>query len=257
MRQAPPVWLLVFAVTAFGAVVTYTRCPSCIDRSRFNKNCEWVGDTAFVIDRQDAAHQKHLIADAQLAEELAIRHADAEHGRRFGVEHHGGLLDNGRFRNECLTRLFSAIEINHAVTSEQISVARGQRDLIFDLAASLLFLPFYWFGAVLSGRWLCRRFSAERNVRLVATGLVSVAVSFLGIQALRLWLAVWEVVRVGNGHMTSIRAASSARWPQHYVGADFATGIFLFWLIALYCCRTQSDDERSADIGGPATIGLR
>jgi hypothetical protein len=240
MRQLPAVWLFLFAITAGGAVVTYTRCPGCIDRNRVNRTCEWTGDTAFPIDTRDAAHQKHLVADAQLAEELAIRHADAEFGRRFGVEHHGGLLDSGRFRNECLSRMFSAIENNHAVTSEQIRGARGQRDHTFDLAASLLFLPLYSLAATISGHWLCRRYADERNVRLVATGIVSIAVSLLGLQALRLWLAIWEVVRVGNGHMTGMRAASYTRWSQQYVGADFVAGIFLFWLIALYCCRTTA-----------------
>jgi hypothetical protein len=141
--------------------------------------------------------------------------------------------------------MFSAIEDNHAVTSEQVRRARGQRNHIFDLAASLLFLPLYSLAATISGRWLCRRYSDERNVRLVATGILSIGVSLLGLQALRLWLAIWEVVRVGNGHMTSIRAASYSRWPHQYVGADFVVGILLFWLIALYCRRTVSADELS------------
>ena len=198
-----------------------------------------------------------VAADAQLAEELAIRHADAEFGRRFGVEHHGGLL-NGRVRHECLSRMFLAIENNHNVTSEQISVARGHRNQTFDLAVGLLFLPLYSLGATIACRWLYRRFSSnERYVGLVAMGLASIAAAFLGIQCFRLWGGVWEVIRVGNGHMTSIRAASYSRWIQQYGGADFVGGILVFWLIALICYRFLSDDEYSADIRAPRGILLR
>jgi hypothetical protein len=35
---------------------------------------------------------------------------------------------------------------------------------------------------------------------------------------------VWEVVRVGNGHMTSIRAATQDRWIHHYVEALMYAG---------------------------------
>jgi hypothetical protein len=234
------------------------RCPGCIARDRVNKSCEWTGDTKFPLDPRNPAHQEHLIEDAQLAEELAIRYADAEFGRRFGVEHHGGLIDNGRLRRDCLSRMFHAIENNHDVTSEQVHVARGRRNPTFDLAVVLLFLPFYSFGVTLTYRWLSRRFSSdERYVGLVATGLASVAVSFLGLQCFRLFGALWEAVRVGNGHMTSIREASHSRWTQQYVGADFIGGILLFWLIALICYRVVSDDGHSTDLRGPRGILLR
>ena len=110
MRPLLALWLLGLVAMVGGVWATYATCPGCIDRSRVNTECEWMGDSAFPIEPQHADHQKHLVGDAHLAEELAIRHADAEHGRRFGVEHHGGLLDGGRFRGECLARMFRAIE---------------------------------------------------------------------------------------------------------------------------------------------------
>jgi hypothetical protein len=58
-------WLLVLVVTSGGIGATYVRCPGCIDRNRVNKTCEWSGDTAFPIDPENAAYQKHLVADAQ------------------------------------------------------------------------------------------------------------------------------------------------------------------------------------------------
>jgi hypothetical protein len=176
MRPVLMLWLSVFAVASGGAVVTYVQCPGCIVRDRINTSCEWTGDTVFTLDPRNVGHQRHLVEDAQLVEELGIRYADAEFGRRFGVEHHGGLLENGRVRGECLARMFKAIENNHGVTSEQIRLARGQRNPVYDLAVGLLFLPLYSLGAAIACRRLGRRFSSnERHVRLVATGLASMA----------------------------------------------------------------------------------
>jgi hypothetical protein len=136
--------------------------------------------------------------------------------------------------------MLHAIEKNHGVTSEQIHVARGQRNWTFDVAVSLLFLPLYLLGGIAASRWLSGRLSThDRFVRLVATGMASVAVSFLGLQCLRFWGAVWEVIRVGNGHMTSIRVASKTRW-MHHVDGQLIGGILLFWLVALCCSRVGS-----------------
>lgn len=73
----------------------------------------------------------------------AVRYADAEHKRLFGYAGHGGQIGNGRLVNECMARLFSAIEHNHGVSSEQVRVARGERSGTFDAAVWLLFLPVY------------------------------------------------------------------------------------------------------------------
>ena len=244
MRPTLGLWLLFFAVAFVGGAVTYVRCPGCIPRDRVNTTCEWTSDAAFSVDSRNPAHQEHLIEDAQLAEELAVSYADAEFGRRFGIEHHGGLIDNGRLRHECLLRMFAAIENNHAVTAEQIRVARGYRNPTFDLAVGLMFLPFYALGATIACRRISRRFSStERSVRWAATLLASAVVSLLGLQCLRLWGAIWEVIRVGNGHMTTIRAASQTRWIQLYVGADFIAGVVLFWVIALVCYRVVAETE--------------
>jgi hypothetical protein len=238
MKPSLPAWLVGLVVMAGGVGTTYVTCPGCIDRSRVNNACEWTGDVVFPIDPQNPAHRVHLVGDAQLAEELAIRYADAEHGRRFGVEHHGGLLEGGRVRNGCLSRMLRAIEVNHQVSAAAVQAARGGRNWIFDAAVSVLFVPLYVLGGIVAGRWVSRRFAADgRLVRWVATALMSVPIGFVGLQCLRLWAAVWEVVRVGNGHMTSIRAASQSRW-MHHVDGQLLGAAVLFCLIALWCSRS-------------------
>jgi len=207
--------------------------PGCTDRDRVNARCDWTGDSAFPIDSNDAAQREHLVRDAQLAEELALRYADAEHLRRYGYGGHGGLIEKGRVHHDCLARIVSAIERNHGVTSEQVQAARAHRDWRFDLAVAALFLPLYWFGATVVCRGLARRFSAdEPPVRIVATGLASLVVAFLGLQAGQLWTGAWETVRVGNGHIGGFRLASFAHpWASH-VGALFVGAAMLFCLVA-------------------------
>ncbi|HYX81594.1 MAG TPA: hypothetical protein VE714_04330, partial [Gemmatimonadales bacterium] len=178
-----------------------------------NKTCTWTGDTTFRVDPQNANHQAHLIADAQLAEELAIRYADAEFNRLYGYEAHGGAVENGRVRNECMARLVAAIETNHAVTAEQVAVARGRRNRTFDTFAALLFVPVYALLAAIACRVLRRRFESERrSVQFVATVLASIVAAIAALQLGQLWLSVWEVVRVGNGHMSMFRTATRTAW---------------------------------------------
>lgn len=157
-----------------------------------------------------------------------------------------------------MARLVATIENIHAVTSEQIAIARGERNWLFDLAAGLSFLPLYCFGATTVCIVLRRRFSSDqRHVGLVVTGLSSVAASFLGLQLLQLWLAAWEVVRVGNGHMSSFRASTWNHWSQQHHGAHFVSGILLFCLVALFYYRVTSEKHVSADVPVPQDILLR
>ena len=78
MRLLLAAWLLGLVAMAGGVWATYATCPGCIDRSRVNTAGEWTGDSAFPIEPQHADHQKHLVGDAHLAEEQAIRHAERE-----------------------------------------------------------------------------------------------------------------------------------------------------------------------------------
>lgn len=220
-RLALAAWLLIAALAG------------CIDRDRVNPNCEWTGDAAFPIDSHDAADQDHLVRDAQLAEELATRYADAEHERRFGYSGHGGLIEQGRVYRDCMARLVARIQTNHGVTSDEVQAARAHRDWRFDLPVAVLFLPLYWFAATVVCRGLARRFSADQpRVRIAATGLTSLVVGFLGLQAGQLWTAAWETVRVGNGHIGGFRMASRLHpWASH-VGGLFVGAALLFCLIA-------------------------
>ena len=176
------------------------------------------------------------MADAQLAEELAIRYADTEYARRFGgANAHGGLLEGGRVRNDCMNRLVAAIESTHAVTAEQVEIARAGRSPMFDAIVLLLFVPIY----VVFAKPACGLIGHAvpawgRGGRLLAFGLASPIVSALGLLAFQLWSALMEGMRVGNpdGHMSSYRKAAQPYWTDRNVTALFVAGMLLFWLIA-------------------------
>jgi hypothetical protein len=248
-------WLLLLVGMSGGIGATYVGCPGCIERDRVNSICEWTGDTKFPFDSQNPAHQQHLIKDAQLAEDLAVRYADTEHKRLTGYTGHGGLIDNGRVVNECMARLYTMIENEHSATSEQIQVARAQRNRAFDVAVGLLFLPLYSFAATAACRRVWHRFAShQRYVGLVVMGLVSFAASFLGLVAGQLWFAIWEIVRIGNDHFGGNRAAHNL-WVEH-AGELFIAGIVLFWIIALLRYVAMSDDQMkpSDNRGQPALL---
>src|SRR5215831_10275814 len=123
MKRWAGVSLLVLLATSAG--ITFDRhCPGCIDRGRVNKSCEWTDDMVFPIDVNNPTHRRHLIADAQLAEDLATRRADAEFNHLYGVEAHGGLVDSGRLRKECMANLMNVIQANHQVTEQQVQGVR-------------------------------------------------------------------------------------------------------------------------------------
>jgi hypothetical protein len=93
----------------------------------------------------------------------------------------------------------------------------------------------YVWGALVACRRLHRRLADEpRHVRIVAFALTAIAATVLGLQAGQLWGAVWEAIRVRNGHMSSFRAASDTRWLVHHVEAVFAIAFLLFVLVARF-----------------------
>ena len=233
-------------------------CASgCLPRERFNKNCEWTGDSAFHLDLQNPRDQQHLIQDAQLVDELTTRYADFKHKEPFGYEGHGGLLQHGKVANDCLAKLDGIIETSHRVTHEQILDARVRRDWRFDAAVVLSFAAVYALGAIWTCGWLANYFSRDaRRVLAAATALSAVVVSGAGVQLLGLWATTAEMLRIGNDHLGPRRGASIP-WTHHF-GQLFVGGILVFLVAALLRYRVLSDDaETSTEDSRPHTILLR
>jgi len=228
-----------------------------VDRTRVNVACEWTSDPAFPIDLQKPSDRQHLIIDAQLAEDLAGRYADVEHGRLTGFAGHGGLIDNGRLVRECMARLSTIIEHAHGVASADLLEARRQRNRWFDMGVWLSFLPAYWFAASSVFSWIYRRFSAGQSYLILAlTGLAALVVSFLGVQFGDMWSTTAEMFRVGNDHIGGHRGAYPP-W-GHHIGDLYVAGVLLFWLIALVkFLRTSPADDPTTNVMQPQGLVLR
>jgi hypothetical protein len=195
---------------------------ACSGRERVNRDCQWNHDTVFEIDVTDRTHQTHLRYDADLMEELAIRYADA----------HGGLVARFGFaetRDTCMTKLFAVIGNYHSVSEGQIRQWIGRRNLTFDLAVFVSFLA-WWFVA---GRALIRRlfnsWSFRGAVAVFAAVTLTPIVSAVGGAAGTAWAIVWEIVRVGNAHMS--HRAARVPWP-YYVPSLFLAALVICAFVA-------------------------
>ncbi len=196
---------------------------ACSARDRVNARCEWTGDTGAALDLSRTDDWQHLVADAQLAEDLAIRFDDAEEAR--GYRHNVGA--------RCLTTLVATIRDRHGVTGADIQRARAYRDPRFDRAVRASFLALFGGALWLGCLWTFRRYVHEPPVvRAGAMAFVAFAASALAVPLSSLWIATWEMVRVGNDHLSGARAA---RLPEEPIEAVAITG-----LLVAFACALQS-----------------
>src|SRR5690242_21890778 len=78
MKSRLPSSLIVLTLVAAGFAATRFVCPGCVERNRRNTDCEWTDDKTFSVETGNASHWRHLVLDAQLAEELAAEYAGAQ-----------------------------------------------------------------------------------------------------------------------------------------------------------------------------------
>jgi len=245
-------WMPAVLLVVTGVAVLRLTCPGCVDQSRANTNCELTADRSFAIDVNNPAQWRHLVRDAQLAEELAVQYGDANFYRwafpartaaSGPVQTSDTHADNVRAQVACLARLNAVIASAHAVTAEQIAVARGARSRVRDGMVLLLFVPLY---AAACGS-VCRRF---RNLihaeglwpRLIARAVASVSIAPLGLNLFFLWTRIFEGGRVRNpqGHFGA-RAASLNYWSYPVVAALLIGGVVAFWIVAALSSQELDD----------------
>ena len=225
-------------------LLTCLPLSACLPRDRLNVNCEWTERDGRALDLRENFDQEHLNQDVDIAIEVIIRSADAEHGRRYGYSAHGGYVDGGGFRNECREKVFAAIANRHGLTIEQIRNARVRRTRDWRIAsvAAVPFAALYYLGAVMLCRIWTARFSPdERRQRFVAFAITSIATSIAGVQLGVLWFNFAEMIRIGNDHLGETRAFPTT---SPYLFAMFLTGLLLFAVAA----------RRQFSRGSPTTL---
>ena len=228
-------------------LLTCLSLPACLPRDRLNVTCEWTERDGAALDLRESSDQQHLNQDVDIAIEVIIRSADAEHGRRYGYNAHGGYVEGGRFRDACREKVFTAIADVHGLTLEQIGNARATRtrDWRITSIAAVPFAALYYLGAVMLCRMWTARFSPdEQRQRFVAFAVTSVAASIAGVQLGVLWFNVAEMIRIGNDHLGQTRAFPTS---SPYLIAMFLAGLLLFSLAALRQYGRRSSTALTAD----------
>src|SRR2546422_6874719 len=95
------------------------------------RTCTWQpSDEPSPLDLRDRAQRLHLMNEAILVEDLAVRYADFHRGHRSG--HFAGNDVYQQTRDQCMAMLFEAVGNHHGVSTGQVRNAvlyrRGETD---------------------------------------------------------------------------------------------------------------------------------
>jgi hypothetical protein len=174
---------------------------------------------------------RHLSADAEFAEDLAIRYADSHFGRYNPSDNYGDE------RNRCMEALFKKAAEEHGVPVDHVSDSLGRNRVYVDLAEILSFTVLYFLTAIVVARMTWRRYSPEENgwsPGIVMALVLSVTLAGLGMFLGDLWCDIAETYRIGNSHMSY--RLERLLWARHR--AEFFAGLLLaFWLAASVTAR--------------------
>lgn len=137
---------------AFFTPMLFSLCiVGCVRREGRNTDCKWPGEV-----RGQSAGARHLSTDAEFAEDLAIRYADAHKGLRTPGYLSGEVYDASR--DQCMASLFEQIATEHDVPVGLVSSALGRNRARIDLAINIPFLLLYCVAAMATAGWLWRTY---------------------------------------------------------------------------------------------------
>ena len=216
-------------------VVLLLSTTACVRRDGRNSDCKWPGENT-----KQRANGRHLSADAEFAEDLAIRYADAH----FGLYSPNPSEAYGAERDRCLVELFEQVAKQHGVPIQAVSGSLGRNRALVDLVINLPFLLFYCIAVVATIRILWRRYPPVEH-GWVGPSIMAVFVSLIfaigGTMLGEMWAGIIETYRIGNDHISY--RAFRLLWSRHRAEL-FGGGLILFWLLAAEMYR-RSQSSRS------------
>jgi hypothetical protein len=202
----------------------------CMRRDGRNSDCRWPTEGA-----GQSPDARHLSADAEFAEDLAIRYADVHHGLRTPYFVSGEAYVAARDR--CMQTLFEQIASDHRVPVGLVSDALGRNRAHIDAAENLPFILLYCFGAAAVARMIWRRYPPVEHGWIpgaIMALFLSLALATGGTMLGEVWSWIAESHRIGNSHMSD--RVQRLWWVRHQTGL-FAGAVAVFWLTAAHAAR--------------------
>jgi hypothetical protein len=218
MRTGPRLVIVMALVLGTGG---------CVRRDGRNSDCRWPGETS-----NNPVTARHLSADAEFAEDLALRYADTHFGPRSPDPSETYEVE----RDQCMERLFEEIGKEHGVPVGRVSGSLGHNRAYIDLAEVLPFALLYALAAIVCARMIWRRYPPEDGYAPGITMALFVSLAFaagstmLGEQ----WNWFVEGHRIGNNHMSY--RVWRLFWPKHRFEL-FAGALLIFWAASINAAR--------------------
>ena len=210
------------------------------------QTCTWqASDDPSPLDLQDQGQGLHLMSEAVLVEDLAVRYADFHRGHRSG--HFAGIEAYHQTREQCMAMLFEIVANHHGVSTGQVRDALVYRRTSVDLFVLAVFVVFYIAVANAIVRSMFHSVPSDGPwLRSLATAVTACGVGAGGVVLFGLYSATYEMIRIGNTHM-SYRGGRSP-WNQHQ-GELLVGGVILFALVAAYRhARDRAESRESQTI---------
>src|ERR1700691_1194029 len=215
------------------ALLIVLGAAGCVRRDGRNSDCRWPTEAS-----NHSADARYLSADAEFAEDLAIRYADTHFGR------HNSSEEKGLERDRCMAKLFEEVAKERGVSVEQVSSSLGQNREYIDVAEILPFALLYGLAAVTITRMNWRRYSPDDSgwipgitMALFVSLVLAAGSTMLG----EVWIWTVEGFRTGNEHMSY--RGNRLFWARHRFEL-FAGALMIFWLAAIHAaCRLRSESS--------------
>jgi hypothetical protein len=210
----------------------------CGANARYAPDCSWASHDSRRLNLSVASDVRHLSDDAQMAEDVAIRHADLGQARALHSTNPGPYRHR---REACKAQLFATIASHHGVPVDAVTAAVARRRTWLDAIVMLGFAVIYLAVAQQVAQRLLGGALADSRVLAAAVSLAAAgAFALVGLFAGEVWSAAIESIRVGNGHMSY--RVERIPWRQYPIPL-FIAGVALFMLVA---ATTWNAQRRSA-----------
>jgi len=208
----------------FMAMASVMSLGGCVRRDGRNSDCRWPEEAPV-----QPLSARHISADAEYAEDLAIRFADAHFGRHSPNPSEGYPAE----RDACRDRLFGEVAKEHGIPVTQVANSLARNRAYIDLAELLPFALFYGLAAILGALIIWRRYPPAEDgwtSGIVMTLFISLAFAATSALLGEVWNWVVEGHRIGNSHMSY--RAERLFWPNHRFEL-FIAALLIFWLAAI------------------------